>query len=133
MSRIVRQSRGAADIAFDGFASGCIGVDVIALIEMIGLQVLNRRLTVAIVCLSASLPLLVLYILNRRFEATREGRWAEVWYHDVAFAVGALLTIAGMGAMTFHVSILAGIIFSILFFVGVIVHFHYMSIIDREE
>jgi len=87
-----------------------IGVDLIALIQLIGLPYLDRRLSVAAITFAGSLPPLTLYLVGRLLDVpVYEGPDGWLWIF------GTVSALVGIALLTFHLSLFTGIAFCATF------------------
>ena len=96
-----------------------VGVNVIAVVELLGLSQLDNSLRVALYCFAISIPLLCAYLININFANSYE-HLTSCWYNVGAMAVGSLASIAGMASIFWHFSSTLGLLFVILCSFGII-------------
>lgn len=101
-----------------------MGLDVIIVLQLMTLARLDKPLSVALYCFVVAIPLLAMYVLSILTTMKYEyDVW--VWYHLAAILAGGLASLAGVGALFFHFSWVAGGLFALLSVLGLGAYFHY--------
>jgi len=104
--------------AVEKISGALIGVDLIALIQLIGLQDLTVLLRIAAVFFATSLPVLAFVVVSRLLKLPAAGAVGLE-----LFGFGAMSAVIGTALMTFHLSLITGVVFCILLVPGLIVVF----------
>ena len=121
--------RKAAESMFEIICGGLIGIDIIAIIQMIGLPPLDSGLTLALYCFAISLPLLALFVFFVQIERTRKCS-IDIWYKYLFLAVGIVCAPLGVGLLILHLSQTAAYVFGFLCFGGVVFTGLHIAIAD---
>jgi hypothetical protein len=102
--------------ALEKISGALIGVDLVALIQLIGLPSLNARLTYAVAGFAISLPGLTFVIASRLLRLRLpEGVLGFI----LGFA--AMFALLGVAMLILHLSVMIGGIFLVLFIAGMVV------------
>jgi hypothetical protein len=121
----------AAEAVFEIICGGLIGVNIIAIIQLIGLPALDNSLTFALYCFAVSLPLLAFFVFSILIEKTRNCS-VDIWYKGVFLAIGVVSTIFGIVALIAHLSQTAALVFSILCMVATLFTQIHVALADRR-
>jgi hypothetical protein len=105
--------RKAADAMLEVISGVLIGVDTVAIIQLVGLDHLDGPLTDALYCFATSIPLLAFFVFCIRIEKTRNCS-IDIWYKDFALILGILGPPIGLGLLILHLSRTVAWIFAVL-------------------
>lgn len=106
------QIRKSAEAMFEIICGGLIGVNIIAIIQLIGLPVLDVQLTFALQCFAVSLPLLAFFVFSILIEKTRNCS-IDIWYKTFFLGIGTISSLMGIGFLILHLSQTAATVFGI--------------------
>jgi hypothetical protein len=101
-----------------------LGFDLVAVLQLLTLSALDKRLLVALYCFVISIPLLALHLRILLLHANAEYR-LRTWYDPLTTIISLPLSVAGVAAIFFHFSITAGCVFSGLAIFGLLASHHY--------
>jgi len=122
--RLVRKVDAPADTHRKTVTGAFLGFDLIVVLQLLTLTSLDKRLTVALYCFAISIPLLALYLRVLLLHAPFD-RLTLTWYAPVASILGLDLSVIGLAAVFFHLSVMAGYAFSGFVVFGYIASHHY--------
>jgi hypothetical protein len=133
MEEIEKQKiRKAADAMLEVISGVLIGVDTVAIIQLVGLDYLDGPLTDALYCFAISIPLLAFFVFCIRIEKTRKCS-IDIWYKDVALFLGITGSPIGLGLLISHLSKTAAWIFAFLCGLAVILVQLHTAIADGRH
>lgn len=120
---------------FEASSAALIGIGVIAIIELLGIANLDRALTVSFYSFVISIPMLSVVFLTLVDETKYEYRPRGVprVYMNIAWLVGALSSLAGIGALIYHFAGCAAILFAFLCVIGLIAWVHYSTELKKAN
>ena len=123
-----------ADTVGDGqrkaVAGALIGVDLIAVFQLLTLPILDKRLTVALYCFAISIPSLAMYLRSVIAQSTCPYN-ILVWHVPLGGILGLTISVVGLGAVFFHLGIVAGCLFSVFAILGFLASNRYRQIIKQ--
>lgn len=120
------------DLHHKTVTSAFLGFDLIAALQFLTLNALDKRLWLALYCFVISIPLLALHLRILLLHTGAEYR-IRTWYDPVATIIGLPLSVVGLAATFFHFSVKAGCVFSGLVLFGLLVSHHYRVRIRRAN
>jgi len=94
-------------------SGGLIGIGVIVVTQLLALGVLDKALKVSLYCFVISIPLLSLYSLNL-VVMSHNKYYSLTWYNLFSVGAGMLSALVGVGAVFWHFSRVACLIFAAL-------------------
>jgi hypothetical protein len=109
---------------------GLIALDVIAVIQMLGMPSLDYWLTLSLYLFAVSIPLLSLCALTAARDSASAWR-AEIWYNDWADIVGRSAAIVAGTLVFVHLSRKAAMLFIGLILLGILALTHYTGVSRR--
>lgn len=99
-----------------------IGLNVVATIEMLSINTLNKRLFVSLFCFALSIPALAWIMMILLTESSEWPILHKNQFH-VVLAAGSLLSLTGLAAIFFYFSILVGVVFSAACIIAIVMWF----------
>jgi len=123
---LTKKADEARDTHYKTVVGAFLGIDIIAALQFLTINSLDKRLTVALYCFMILIPLLALRLRAILLHAGLEN-YVLTWYLPVTTTLGILLSVAAMAAMFFHFSIRAGYVFCGLVVFGFLASHHYGS------
>jgi len=122
--RLARRVDAGGDAHRKTVIGAVLGFDLIVLLQLLTLSSLDKRLTVALYCFAISIPLLALHLRVLLLHAPFQRR-VLTWYSPVAAILGLELSVIGLAAIIFHLSVRAGYTFAGFVIFGLIASHHY--------
>lgn len=122
----------AADAIFEIIAGALIGVDIIGILQLLGVSFLDSRLTLALYFFTVSLPLLAFFVFAVLIEKTRNCT-LEAWYKFSALVLGMMGCLGGITLVIWHLSSNAGIVFVSLIGLGLVFINYHITRADQAE
>lgn len=110
--------------------AGLIGIGVFFVIDLISETPLDLPLSIALYCFSISLPFLALLILFNQAISTREYAVFPV-YVTISTIIGILGTVLGTIAEFWHISWIAGSLFTLCCLCGLVFFVLYRTALER--
>src|SRR6185295_15306850 len=98
-----KEIRKAAEAILEIICGGLIGVNIIAIVQLVGLPALDAHLTLALHCFAVSLPLLSFFVFSLLIEKTRNCS-IDIWYKQIFLAIGIVSAVSGIGLLILHLS-----------------------------
>jgi hypothetical protein len=133
MSEIEKEEiRKAANSMIEVISGVLIGVETVAIIQLVGLDYLDGPLTDALYCFATSIPFLAFFVLCIRIEKTRKCS-IDIWYKDVALFLGITTAPIGLGLLILHLSRTAAWIFAVLCGLGLLLVQLHAAIADARH
>jgi uncharacterized protein involved in cysteine biosynthesis len=107
-----------------------IGVGVVVVTQLLRFDSLDWPLTVSLFSFTISLPCLSIILLNLLHES-RYTYFASIWYNNLIQQAGGWLSLIGMIGIFWHLSVWAGILFTLLGCAGFLAFWHYGDLLKE--
>ena len=110
-----------------------LGINVVAVVELVGVNQLDAALKVAVHCFAVSIPLLVLHILARINESQNKYHTESGGYFYLVTFFSPFISLAGIGAFFWHFSPTVGLLFIVTGVFALVAFFGYTTELEKAN